>query len=383
MQRSNLLRFFSVWIPVLLIGACAITDEQKVTYGTFRGGAGAVSWSPDGKFFAVANTIGIWVFSTHSLEEIAVLASPSGPDSKEKYDVRHGWGNNLVFLENGQLASTGMGATVTVWEIESEQETGSYDLPEEAGFAICLAVSPSSGELAIGTSKGDVGLLQPGGNTGPKLLEGFEGIVHDLQFSDDGRYLGAVGGSDELIIWDLENGSEYDRLPTPHNTMEIERMGEPGQFLIAGETVEVWNYIDQQKAQAIEEPNLVGQKTAWVVLNVLSMWPVPIMTAQQEHIVPCKRAVAVSRDGRLLADVHPGTMKEVIRIIELESQEVITTLNPRGGMTCDLKFSPDGNLLLIANQRGAHIYETESWEASRIKLSDVPATEIQTDRGNN
>ena len=148
--------------------------------------------------------------------------------------------------------------------------------------------------------------------------------------------------------------------------------GEPGQFLIAGETVEIWNFVDQEKTQAIEEPNLVGQKTAWVILNVLSMWPVPLPTAQQEDIVPCKRAVAVSRDGRLIADVHPGSLKEVIRILELESGEVNTTLNPRGGMTCDLKFSPDGKFLLIANQRGAHIYDTTSWESSWIRLNAEP-----------
>lgn len=357
---------------MVVAGACALTDEQKVTYGTFHGGAGAVAWSPEGESFAVADTVGIWVYSTRTLENMAAFASPAAPGSRAKFDVRHGWGNGLVFLEDGRIASTGMGAAVTVWQFGSEQEVSAYDLPEDAGFAISLAVSPMNGELAVGTSKGHVGLLTAGEDAEPKFFNGIDGIVHDLQFSDDGRYLGAVGSSDELVIWEVEGMTEYDRLPTPPDTMEIERIGEPGQFLIAGDTVEVWNYIDEEKADTVEEPNLTGQKTAWFIMNVLTMWPVPLPTAQQENIVPCKRAVAVSRDGRLIADVHPGTLKEVIRIIEFESGKVVAKLNPRGGMTCDLKFSPDGKFLLIANQRGAHVYDTISWEASRIKLNADP-----------
>jgi WD40 repeat protein len=149
--------------------------------------------------------------------------------------------------------------------------------------------------------------------------------------------------------------------------MEIEQMGKPGEFLLAGDTIEIWNYIDQEDAGDIAEPNLAGQKTGWFILDVLSWMPIP----QQENIVPCKRAVAVSPDGRMLADMHPGALKEVIRIIALPSQEVIETLNPLGGMTCDLRFSPDGQFLLIANQRGAHVYDTTTWEVKRLKLSSI------------
>jgi len=76
-------------------------------------------------------------------------------------------------------------------------------------------------------------------------------------------------------------------------------------------------------------------------------------------------AVAWSPEGRHFA------VKEVIRIIALPSQEVIETLDPAGGMTCDLRFSPDGQFLLIANQRGAHVYDTTTWEVKRLKLSSL------------
>jgi hypothetical protein len=66
-------------------------------------------------------------------------------------------------------------------------------------------------------------------------------------------------------------------------------------------------------------------------------------------------------------------MKEVIRIIEIATEEVVIKLNPKGGMTCDLEFSPDGRHLLIANQRGAHIYDTTAWTSTRLELETYPS----------
>ena len=374
MQLKTPSRYFMLLLITCLSGACAISEEQKVTYGTFHGGAGAGSWSPAGDFFAVANTVGVWVFATDTLEQKALFTSFAAQDAGGrygKYNVRHGFGNSLVFLDESRVASTGMGASVTIWNTHSGQMEEYFDLPEDMGFVVSLSFSPVTQLLAAGTSRGNIALLKPHTSLAPRYLLGYQGIVHDTQFSDDGRYLGAVGSSDELVIWELETFSEIDRLPSPRNTMEIERVGKQGQFLLAGDTVEVWNYLDQEKNQCITEPNLQGQKTAWFILSLFSYLP----SLQQEDIVDCKRVVTISPDGLLIADMHPGAMKEVIRIIEIATEEVVKTLNPAGGMTCDLEFSPDGHHLLIANQRGVHIYNTKTWEVVRLKLETFPVSE--------
>jgi WD40 repeat protein len=368
MRHSYFKGIAALLATLLFVVSCAISEERRVTYGTFQGGAGAVAWSPDGQYFAVANHMGIWVYSSATFEEIAVLTSPEPEGSSPKFKLRHGWGNSLLFLDHRQIATTGMGAGVTIWNIDPGEVGETYDLEDDEGFAISLSYSALNGDLAVGTSKGAVILFQPGHSTPPRKLMGAEGLVHDLQFSRDGAYLGAVGTFDELVIWDLNDLTVFDRLPTQPDTMEIEQMGNPGEFLLAGDSIEIWNYIDQEDAGDIAEPNLVGQKTGWVILNVLSL---TVPSVQQEKIVPCKRAVAVSPDGRMLADMHPGVLKEVIRILDTSSQEVIETLNPRGGMTCDLRFSPNGQFLLIANQRGAHVYDTTTWEVKRVQLSSI------------
>lgn len=376
MRVTKPLGYFMLLLTTCLSGACAISEEQKVTYGTFHGGAGAVSWSPGGNSFAVANTVAVWVFATDTFEEKAIFTSFTSQDTGGKYgkyNVRHGFGNSLVFLDESRIATTGMGASVTIWNVETGQEEDRFYIAKDTGFVVSLSYSPKTHLLAAGTSQGNIALLQPGASLSTRYLLGYEGIVHDTEFSDDGQYLGAVGSSDELVIWELETLSEYDRLPTPRNTMDIERLGDPGQFLVAGDNVQVWNYIDHEETQGIAEPNLLGQQSAWLILNVLSVPLARQFISQQENTVPCKRVVAISPDGLLIADMHPGALKEVIRIIEIATEEVVKKLNPRGGMTCDLEFSPDGRHLLIANQRGVHIYDTTAWTSTRLELVTFPS----------
>jgi len=87
MCHSTPLRSATLLLAACLLSSCAVSEEQKVTYGTYCGGAGAAAWSPDGTYFAVAGTSGIWVFSTETLEERAVFTSSAAPDSEAKYNV--------------------------------------------------------------------------------------------------------------------------------------------------------------------------------------------------------------------------------------------------------------------------------------------------------
>jgi hypothetical protein len=70
MSSSRSLGFIALLTILLFVVSCAITEEQKVTYTPYQSGAGAVAWSPEGRHFAVANHIGIWVYSTATLTPI-------------------------------------------------------------------------------------------------------------------------------------------------------------------------------------------------------------------------------------------------------------------------------------------------------------------------
>ena len=62
-----------------------------------------------------------------------------------------------------------------------------------------------------------------------------------------------------------------------------------------------------------------------------------------------------------MVDVHPGKLWEKIRILDIGENKVVERLNPRGGVTCGVAFSPDGASLLVANNRVARLYNTSDW----------------------
>jgi len=58
----------------------------------------------------------------------------------------------------------------------------------------------------------------------------------------------------------------------------------------------------------------------------------------------------------------------VIRIFDLESGELIKTLNPRGEYHCIAKFSPNSEQLLITSSEAATLYSTGTWRGQELKL---------------
>ncbi|MGH8034855.1 MAG: YncE family protein [Lysobacterales bacterium] len=63
----------------------------------------------------------------------------------------------------------------------------------------------------------------------------------------------------------------------------------------------------------------------------------------------------------------PGVTREVIRRIDVATGQMQEELNPRGGDTCGLAFSPDGKRLLIANQKGGHLYDLQSHQLAELE----------------
>jgi WD40 repeat protein len=210
--------------------------------------------------------------------------------------------------------------------------------------------------------------MRPGSGEAAGALGNGGGEVHAVQFGSAGEYLGAAGTSGEVVIWDLSTREITARIPVEGTVMDIEPMGPGGRFLVAGSALEIWNFTKPGKAGGLANPNLAGQAVGYGFLFVVAALgsnpPSP-----NKDVVSCARAVAVSPDGLLIADMHPGYLKERIRIIDAVGGEVIEELNPRGGATCDLEFSPDGRHLLVANQRGGHVYDTATWTAVRLEAS--------------
>lgn len=379
---------FQVVILVLTrISPCAAGDRPIVHHNYVKS-ATTAAFSSSGDYIAVASDKRIWVFDANTLEQISEMVDYEYVNYKWKFKYRYGLGNSLEFVSADEVVTAGLGAMLTYWDIRTGSRTNVQDWDTGLGYPVSLAYSPGRRLLAAGTSRGMVVLSWPGTNKPSQNLAGYSGTVLSLLFSENDQYLAAAGTADELVIWDLQTMQVYARLSTDSTTVEIARFGKPGQILVAGKDLEIWNFLSQDEVGRLDDPNLVAQGIGAGALFALSIIPfIPIGASTGATMVApsdlgliffpipnsmtatCSRVVAVSPDGRLVADAHPGVMKERTRIIEAESGEILRELNPKGGRTCNLEFSPDGTRLLIANSRGAHLFDTKSWVVERIKIS--------------
>ena len=57
----------------------------------------------------------------------------------------------------------------------------------------------------------------------------------------------------------------------------------------------------------------------------------------------------------------------VMAVIDRQSNKVVEKWTADSSV-CDLQFSPDGRWLLVANSKGAHLYDTRTWKARRLEL---------------
>ncbi len=362
-------------VTVMAVVACATSEKVPLYY---LSGLSAAVFSPDGRRAAVANFNTIWILDTDSMKKVMSFSGY----------YRYGTNNTLAFIGNDRIASTGryklphkqeFEAAIRIWNLQ-DQYSGAVviELPELGQYPISLAWSDATGALAAGGENGAVVLLEPDGHGGygKRQLPGLGGPVLDVVFSRDGSMLAAAGVHPEVPIWNTQSLQEVGSLPVKGNVSDLDLIADKRSLLVAGDELRLWKFLTEEEVGNIDNPTLAGDYITVATLVAISTFLVafggtpyfPTDPAWGQDYGFCARVTAAAPSGEYLADVHSGITKEKIRIIGIASGEVIRTLNPRGGHTCGVAFSPDGTKLLIANSRVARLYDTSSWKHEDFTL---------------
>lgn len=302
---------------------------------------------------------------------------------------RFGTNNTLVFIGNDLIATTGMTgllngqnshAAIRIWNIEDQySELQLIALPELGRYPISLSRSATTGALAVGGDNGAVVLLEPDGMGGftRRQMPSLDGPVLDIVFSRDGSMLAAGGVHPEVLIWDTQSLEKVGSLPVDGTVYDLELIANQQSLLVAGDELNLWRFLTEEELQLIDNPSMAGDiitiGAAVAALTVLAAFGgAPAIPSGSGPPEPdygfCTRVTAGSSDGHILVDVHSGLTKEKIRIINIESGNVVKTINPRGGYTCGVAFSPNGLKMLIANNRVARLYDTKNWDHEDFPL---------------
>ena len=330
-----------------------LPKEAKVRLG--KGDIKRIRFSPDGNELAVASSIGIWIYSVATGDELALLTGHTA-------EVQ-----NIAFSPDGQiLASTANDRTLRLWDTESGQQLAV--LSNEGISPWSIAFSPDGTTIASGTRTIQVWDV----NTGDPIatLTGHTESIGALAFSPDGKILASASGDMSIKLWDI---ATKENLST-HSGQTFVFSPDGKTFAVIGED------------PAIQSPEVANDAPQEADRQGPSIRLLDIATGEYLSTLSGE-TLAFSPDGKTLASRDTDGM---IRLWNPATGEQLRTYVPPERIDTDqrthivrrpapqnhkLAFSPNGSTLLSLNAYGA-IHTMQLWKVADGRL--LPTTDTHT-----
>jgi len=210
-----------------------------------KGQINGIAYSPDGSRFAVASSIGAWVYDTATNGEIALvgahtswihsvsfspdgstLATGNSDGTIRLWDAETGALRNALpaqgapvrsvsFSPDGNTLAAASGRTVSLWDMATSSED---EIGRHVDTVTSLMWTADGSTLASVSDDGTVRLWNMATRTARNTLDHLD--VASAAFSPDGSMI-ATGGGYELRVWDARNGtllSSYTVKRVTYNT---------------------------------------------------------------------------------------------------------------------------------------------------------------------
>ena len=280
---------------------------------------GALAFSPDGRFLAVASSIGVWLYDREDLNQLTLL-----PVERAR---------TVAFSPDGTTLVSGSGwseGEIGLWDLSTGIRTATL---EPRAWVKYMDISPDGGTLASGTGGPGIELWDLATGTRTALLEGQTSPGTSVSFSPDGTVLVAGEEDGSVRLWDLATGS---------NTSTFKHTEEAGSVSFSPD------------GTTVASASADGTVKLWDVATGANT----VLEVDQLHVF----AVSYSPDPGILASGAPGGTVTVWNLATAE----VDTYTGQGDFVQSVAFSPDGQVLASATVGSVFLWDLATGEATPL-----------------
>ena len=320
-------------------------------------GVGTYSADPDGKLFAVASSIGIWIYDADTAEEQALLTGHTA------YVL------SVSFSPDGAtLASGSDDHTVRLWDVATGRQKAVFT--EHTGRVNSVHFSPDGATLASGSDDDYVYLWDITTETRKDHIKHSED-VNSVRFSPDGKTLATACDNDHAFLFDVATGTQKASLHHRWDKVYSVSWSPDGKTLATACDDHRSAYLWDAGTGAFKASLEVGEEVHRVSFSpdgktvatgspsgTVRLWEVDTRTEKSKLIghTNAIRDLSFSRDGTLAT-----ASWDEVRLWDVETGREESTLTKNNGDVSFSDVSSDGSMLASSNYDGTvTLWDTET-----------------------
>jgi WD40 repeat protein len=383
------------------------------------------AWSPDGMELAVASPMGIFLYSSSSLEEIGninggnhVSSIAFSPDGRTLASMSDREGNvirlwnvgdgspmhildlgdhsviSMAFSPDGESLALGfVDGTIQIWRVSDSNLIGTW--AGHSDKVSMLAFSPDEQRLVSSSSDETIRLWRTSDGNLIRTFKDPTGLIRsNVAFSPDGQMLASISEWDDYAIrlWSVADGSLVHTLEGHSYFVESISFSPDGQTLAsssADHTINFWRVTDGDLIRTLQGhphdvENVAFSPDGQTLASISSIYGIRFWRVSDggligalgwEGEISWTHSFAFSPDGRMLASISNSE----ISIWNIADGSLVRTLEyPNAGESGAI-FSLDGQTLLWFTGSPMWGFNLTHWKVSdgslirNLELEEVPS----------